>query len=73
VPYSKYPETGNNLMFLKREWIQKMWDIYTQLLDKVIFHEIGRQVYGSRKKIILIEVTPTQKDKYGMFSLICSY
>jgi hypothetical protein len=41
--------------------------IYTiEYYSAVKHHEIYRQMRRARKKIILIEVTQTQKDKYGV-------
>ena len=38
--------------------------------EKHLYHEICRQMNGTKKKSILSEVNQTQKDKYGMYSII---
>lgn len=59
-------------MLLSDEWKKKMLQIYTmrhnQLL-KIIKSQLNGR--NQEKKIILSEVTQTQKDKYGMYLLIC--
>ena len=47
-------------------------DVITQLLKTRMPGNL-KQMDGTRKKIILREVTPTNKDKHGMYSLISGY
>ena len=58
---------------MTEEWIQKMWFIYTieyysAIKNKDILSFAGK--WMELENIILSEVTQTQKDKHGMFSLI---
>jgi hypothetical protein len=58
------------------EWIQKMWFIYTMkyylaIKNKDILSFTGKCV--ELENIILSEVTETQKDILGVYSLICGY
>jgi hypothetical protein len=58
------------------EWIQKMWYIYTMeyysaIKNKDIMNFAGK--FMEVENIILGEVTLTQKDIYGMYSLISVY
>jgi hypothetical protein len=58
------------------EWIQKMWFIYTMehysaIKNKDILSFAGR--WMKLVNIILSEVTQTQKDMHGMYSLISGY
>ena len=58
------------------EWIQKIWFIYTREYYLAIKYE-GILSFASKwmelEKIILSEVTQTQKDMHGMYSLISGY
>ena len=56
-----------------KEWEKKMWFIYTtQLLKNNIMKFVGKWMELG-KKIIPSEVTQTQKDKHGMYSLVSGY
>ena len=58
------------------EWIQKMWFIYTMEYYSAIKNEDIMSFVGKCMEvgnIILSEVTQTQKDMYGMYSLISEY
>ena len=59
-----------------KEWIQKMWFIYTMeyysaIKNKDILSFAGK--WMELENIILSEVTQTQKDMHGMYSLISGY
>ena len=61
----RYPST--------KEWIKKMWYIYTIEYYSVVKGNDILKLTGrwmELKKIILSEVTQTQKDKYHMYLLI---
>jgi hypothetical protein len=58
------------------EWMQKMWYIYTMeyysaIKNKDILCFLGK--WMELENIILREVTQTQKDMHGMYSLIRGY
>jgi hypothetical protein len=54
------------------EWIQKLWFIYTIVIqNKDILSFAGE--WMELENILLSEVTSTQKDIYGMDSLISRY
>ena len=58
------------------EWIQKMWFIYkmkchSPINTKDIMNFAGKWI--ELENIILSEVTQTQKDIHGMYSLISGY
>jgi hypothetical protein len=58
------------------EWIQKMWFIYTMEFYSAIKSEDIMSFAGKLmelENIILSEVTQTQKEMHGMYSLICGY
>jgi hypothetical protein len=58
------------------EWIQKMWFICTMEYYSAIKNEDILSFAGKRmelENIILSEVIHTQKDMYGMYSLISGY
>ena len=58
------------------EWIQKMWFIYTMEYYSAIKNEDILSFAGKwmeLENIILSEVTQTQKDMHGMYSLISGY
>ena len=58
------------------EWIQKMWFIYTIEYYSAIKKEDILTFAGKwmeLENIILSEVTQTQKDMHGMYSLISRY
>jgi hypothetical protein len=58
------------------EWIQKMWFIYTMEYYSAIKNEDILGFAGKLMEledIILSEVTQTQKDLHGMYSLISGY
>jgi len=61
---------------MTEEWIQKMWFIYTMEYYSAIEKE-GILSFAGKwmelENIILSEVTQTQKDMHGMFSLISGY
>ena len=64
----RYPST--------EEWIQKMWFIYTMEYYSAIKNEDILSFAGKwmeLENIILSEVTQTQKDMQGMYSLISGY
>jgi hypothetical protein len=54
------------------EWIQKMWFIYT-----IEYTQLLRMTFAGEwlklENIILSEVTQTQNDMHGMYSLISGY
>ena len=57
-------------------WIQKMWFIYTMEIYSAIKNENIMNFAGKwmeLKNIILSEVTQTQKDMHGVYSLISRY
>jgi hypothetical protein len=61
---------------MREEWIQKMWFIYTieyysVIRNNDILNFAGK--YMELENIILSEVTQTQKDMHGMYSLISGY
>ena len=59
-----------------KEWIQKMWFIYTMEYYSAIKNEDILSFAGKwmeLENIILSEVTQTQKDMHGMYSLISGY
>jgi hypothetical protein len=59
-----------------KEWIQKMWFIYTMDYYSAIKHGDIMNFAGrwmELENIILSEVTQTQKDIHGMYSLISGY
>ena len=58
------------------EWIQKMWYTYTMECYSAIKNEDIMKCAGKwmeLENIILSEVTQTQKDMHGMYSLISGY
>ena len=58
------------------EWIQKMWFICTMKYYSAIKNEDILSFAGKwmeLENIILSEVTQTQKDMHGMYSLISGY
>jgi hypothetical protein len=58
------------------EWIQKMWFIYTMEYYSAIKNEdilTFACKYMELENIIMSEVTQTQKDMHGMYSLISGY
>ena len=58
------------------EWIQKMWFIYTMEYCSAIKNEDILSFAGKWMELentILSEVTQTQKDMLGMYSLISRY
>ena len=61
---------------MTEEWIQKMWFIYTMGSYPAIKNEDILSFSGKwmeLENIILSEVTQTQKDMHGMYSLISGY
>ena len=61
---------------MTEEWIQKMWFIYTMEYYSAIKNEDILSFAGKwmeLENIILSEVTQTQKDMHGMYSLISGY
>ena len=62
-------------MFEKKEWIRKMWCIYT--MEYYIAEKNGILKFAGKwmdlEKIILSEVTQTQKDNYHIYSLISGF
>jgi hypothetical protein len=61
---------------MTEEWIQKMWFVYTMEYYSAIKKEDILSFAGKwmeLKNIILSEVTQTQKDMHGMYSLISGY
>ena len=62
----RWPSTG--------EWIQKMWYIYT--MDSAIKNNEFMKFLGKwmePENIILGEVTQSQKNTHGMYSLLSGY
>jgi hypothetical protein len=57
------------------EWIQKMWFIYTMAYYSAIKNEDILSLAGKWMELenILSEITETQKDMHGMYSLISGY
>ena len=58
------------------EWIQKMWYIYTMEYNSAIKKNEFMKFLGKLmdlEGIILSEVTQSQKNSHGMFSLISGY
>ncbi|MGU7598297.1 DUF1725 domain-containing protein, partial [Enterococcus faecalis] len=58
------------------EWIEKMWYIYTMEYysaekNNGILKFTGK--WMELEETILSEVTQSQKDKHGMYSLICGF
>jgi hypothetical protein len=63
-------------MFKKREWIQKMWYIYTMEYYSAIKKKEFTKFLGKwldLEGIILSEVTQSQKNSNEMYSLISGY
>jgi hypothetical protein len=61
---------------MTEEWIQKMWLIYTMEYYSAIKNEDILSFAGKWMEleyIILSEVTQTQEDVHGMYSLISGY
>jgi hypothetical protein len=59
---------------LTEEWIQKMWYIYTMKYYLAIKNKGIMNFSGKWMNIIILsEVTQTQKDMHGMYSLISRY
>jgi len=64
----RYPST--------EEWIQKIWYIYTMEYYSAIKNNVFMKFIGKcleLENIILIEVTQSQKNTYGIQSLISGY
>jgi hypothetical protein len=60
----------------KEEWIQKMWYIYTMEYYSAIKNDEFMKFLGKwmdMENITLSEVTQSQKNTYGMHSLISGY
>ena len=60
-------------MSMTEEWVQNMWftftmEYYSSIKDKGIMNFAGK--WMKLENIILTEVTQTQKDMHGMYSLI---
>jgi hypothetical protein len=58
------------------EWIQKMWYIYTVEYNSTIKNNEFMKLTGKwmeLENIILSEVTQSQRNKHGMYSLISGY
>jgi hypothetical protein len=63
-------------MSLNREWIQKMWYICTMEYYSAIKNNEFMKFLGkwmNPEDIILNEVTQSQKNTHGMYSLISAY
>ena len=61
---------------MTEEWIQKMWLIYTRKYYSAMKNEHILSFAGKwmeLENIILSEITQTQKDMHGMYSLIRGY
>ena len=61
---------------MTEEWIQKMWFIYTMEYYSAIKKEDTLSFAGKWMElgnIILSDVTQTQKDTHGMYSLVSGY
>jgi hypothetical protein len=61
---------------MAEEWIQKMWFIYIMEYYSAIKNEDILRFAGNLmelENIILSELTQTQKDVHGKYSLICEY
>jgi len=68
--------TQQNRQHTTEEWIQKLWFIYTMEYHSAIKNEDILGFAGKWMKlenIILSEVTQTQKDMHGKYSLIGGY
>jgi hypothetical protein len=63
-------------MSLNRKWIEKVWFIYTMECYSAMKNEDIMNFAGKwmeLENIILSEVTQTQKDMHGVYSLISEY
>jgi hypothetical protein len=61
---------------MTEEWIQKMWFVYTMEYYSAIKNQDVLSFAGKwmeLQNIILSEVTHTQKDVHGMYSIISGY
>ena len=59
-----------------KEWIEKMWFIYTMEYYSAIKNKVTMNFTGKcmeLENIILSEVTQTQKDMHGIYLLISGY
>jgi hypothetical protein len=56
-------------------WIQKMWYMYTLQYYSAIKNDEFVRILGKWIKLesILCEVTQSEKNAHGMYSLICGY
>ena len=60
--------------FWKEEWIKKMWFIYTMdyylaMRQNAIWPFVA--IWKELESVMLSEISPTEKDRYHMFSLLC--
>ena len=58
------------------EWLKKVWNIYTlEFYSAVKNNDILNFAYKwlEIENALLSEVSQTQKEKYGMYSLICGF
>ena len=56
------------------EWIQQLWDIYTMEYYSVIKKKKILPfvtIWMDMENIMLSEISPSEKDKYHVISLIC--
>jgi hypothetical protein len=69
-------ELERTQMPLNREWVQKMWYIYIMEYYSAIKNNEFMKFLGKWMKlenIILSEVTQSQKNTHGMYSLLSGY
>lgn len=62
-------------MTINQEWIKNMWNITQRNIALLLKIDIGnlQTKDENRGKIILIDVSQTQKGKNGMYSCISTY
>ena len=71
--YLKLPRYGSNPSPSIDEWIKQLWGIYTMEFYSVIKKKKilpFATVWIDLKNIMLREISPSEKDKYPMISLI---
>ena len=58
-----------------KEWIQKLWYIYTKEYSAIKNNDFMKFTgkWMELENIILSEVTQSQRNKHGMYSLISGY
>jgi hypothetical protein len=53
------------------EWIQRMWNIYSPIINNDFMKFLDK--WKELENIILTELTQSQKNTHGMYSLISGY